>query len=134
MESKLPVSGTGKHLRTIEQSTAAGTVHTEAVALADPVNPQEVARVVDGAVVVTQAAQPLQYVSTTLSAGQLSVPGKLMAFRVFASLTDGSFRINGGDAITVRAGTGFDRQVQGQSDNATIEWVSGTLDVYAEYG
>ena len=37
-ESKIPVGDTGKDLRTVQQTTAAGIVHTEAVFLADPDN------------------------------------------------------------------------------------------------
>lgn len=48
-ESKIPVGSTGKDLRTVEQTTAAGLVHTEAVFVADPVDVALRAGVTDAA-------------------------------------------------------------------------------------
>lgn len=46
-ESKIPVGSTGEDLRTVEQTTSAGAVHTEAVFIADPVDVDQRATVTD---------------------------------------------------------------------------------------
>lgn len=70
------------------------------------------------------------YESGTLAgAGNVTGIGRCIGIRVFASTLAGSFNINGGDTITIRANTGVDIQPGGQVTAPVVNWVSGTLDV-----
>ena len=82
---------------------------------------------------VIEQSGTFAYLSQTLTAGNITVTGRIRSLRVYAQTTDGSFNIGGGDTITVRTGTGFDISPRSQLDNAVINWVSGTLDIFIEY-
>ena len=72
------------------------------------------------------------YKAATLTSSSLSITGRCVGYRVFASGADASFNVNGGDTITVRSGSGFISNPNYELVNPTINWVSGTLDVYME--
>ncbi len=72
------------------------------------------------------------YKSTTLTSGSITLTGRWIGYRVFAAGADGSFNLNGGNTITVRSGTGFISNPNYELIDPTINWVSGTLDIYIE--
>jgi hypothetical protein len=72
------------------------------------------------------------YDSATLTSGTFSPVGRVASFRVFASGADGSFRINSGATIAVRADSGFDWTPRTSLSSPTFAWVSGSLDVFVE--
>lgn len=72
------------------------------------------------------------YEAATLTSGSLQIQGRCVGYRVFASGADATFNINGGDTITVRSGTGFISNPNYELTNPTVNWVSGTIDVYME--
>lgn len=72
------------------------------------------------------------YESATLTSGNLSATGRCLGIRVFAQGGDGTFNINGGDVITIRQSAGVDIAPRANLTNPTVNWVSGTLDVFIE--
>jgi hypothetical protein len=72
------------------------------------------------------------YKASTLTSGSLSATGKCQGILVFGAGGDASFKVNGGDTITVRSGIAMQIAPNGNLVNPTVTWVSGTLDVILE--
>lgn len=71
-ESKIPVGSTGEDLRTVEQTTSAGTVHTEAVFIADPVDVDQRATVTDTTPAADASALVVRQVGTLPVSGTVT--------------------------------------------------------------
>jgi len=73
------------------------------------------------------------YVSGILtSAGSIVGFGNCKGIRVFANGVDSKFAISGGSPITLRSNQIFYHIPQGELMNPTIDWFSGSLDVFME--
>lgn len=110
-DSYIPVGVTGKDLQTELHTVGGRAVHAE---------------------MVIEAAGTFGYRFSTMTGGSLALTGRLRNLRVYAEGADGTFNINGGNTVTVRSGTGFDFSPRTLVDDPTVNWVSGTLDVFAE--
>jgi len=71
-------------------------------------------------------------------AGSLSAPGSVIGFgncrgiRIFAVGADSKFAISGGTPINLRANQIFYHIPQGELLNPTVDWFSGSIDVFME--
>jgi hypothetical protein len=110
-DSHITVPGTSDNLQTELHTVGGVLVHAE---------------------MVIESAGTFGYRFSILTSGNLTLTGRLRNLRVYAQGIDGTFNISGGDTITVRNGIGFDFSPRTLIDNPTINWVSGTLDVFAE--
>lgn len=115
-ESEIPVGATGESLRTFEQSIGGNQRHTEAVAIADPVDTDQVGRVVAGVAERDASAQVVEvkglpsgtpsYEAGT--SGTVSVPdGALVVGMTAHTTTGGTLTIDGGDSIPIPANSVF---------------------------
>lgn len=142
-EGFVDVLGTGKSLRTEEQTVGGKLVEVEAIYHADPTDILAKANVrkidpatSDYGIVVRQAPSPktLADASGVLTgAGTVTLTGQCVGGRIFANGADGSFTINSGSVHNVRSGTGFDLNLTYAGltvlVNPVITWVSGSLDI-----
>lgn len=75
------------------------------------------------------------YTAGSLSgAGTVTKVGKCYGLSVVnaSSVANASFKINSGDTITLRPGGIKDVNPRGKLFNATVTWVSGSIDVLIE--
>lgn len=72
------------------------------------------------------------YKAATLTSGSLSATGKCQGILVFGAGGDASFKVSGGETLTVRSGIAMSIAPNGNLVNPTVTWVSGTLDVVIE--
>lgn len=127
---------TGKKIDTSELTVGANTVERQRIVIGDDSSAAGLAPV--DATNGLATYQPLlkgtwNYVASTLSgAGNVTGSGRCIGISVYAQTADGSFNINGGNTIAVRAGTGFSFSVQANLTAPVVTWVSGTLDIVVE--
>lgn len=77
--------------------------------------------------------ETFEYVAGELtSAGSIITTGTCRGIRVFANGVNSSFAISGGNVIQVRSNQIFYHIPQGELVDPTIDWVSGSLDVWLE--
>lgn len=128
-------------LRSFEQTTGAGIVQSEAVALVDPDDISrynkfvvgEPAAGTVGLVVYEAPAGTFAYRAVRLTSGSFAPVGRFVALRIYAtSAADGQYNIGGGDTITVEKGTGVDFLLRTAMIDPIINWISGALDVLLE--
>lgn len=128
--AKIRVGTTYDYLQTYRNDLGDGPVDTEAQTPTDQdgvpfseSNPQYV-RVVE--------VGTFAYRSGTLDAGSVTLTGSLRSLRIYANGSDATLNISGGDTITVRDGTGFDISPQSVATDLALNWVSGSMDYFAE--
>lgn len=111
---QLPADSSGKKLRTRTETVGANEVHEQIIR---DINAEK-------------EFGAWTYAAGTLAgAGSVTASGRCVGIRVYAHLLDGSFNVNGGNTVLVRAGTGVDIGPKGNLVNPVVNWVSGTLDV-----
>lgn len=123
-DTTIPVGATGKELRGFD--TGAGI--DEYVRIA---NPDPIAVDASGSTIL-ESSGTFAYRSGSLTAGSVTLTGSLRNLRIYAVGADASLNIGGGDTITVRSDTGFDVSPRSTATDLVLNWVSGTMDYFAE--